>query len=118
MNSIRQAARRVMQQRAAVLRQQCRPYSGKVLDEEEKAAENQYIRKMEKERLEKLKEAGGSTAESVKQFAADTSTKASEAASATSSNTSIAFWAGVAAVAVGGYFFFFGGSKEKKEDHA
>jgi hypothetical protein len=60
--------------------------SGKVFSEEEKAAENIYIKKVEKEKLEKLAQKGAKAAEPAAAAAAGTGAPAADAkASATSS---------------------------------
>eukprot|EP00245_Coleochaete_scutata_P001766 TRINITY_DN1221_c0_g1_i1.p1 TRINITY_DN1221_c0_g1~~TRINITY_DN1221_c0_g1_i1.p1 ORF type:complete len:116 (-),score=25.32 TRINITY_DN1221_c0_g1_i1:821-1168(-) len=92
-----------------------RPMSGgKLLSEEEKARENVYIKKMEKERLEKLKKEGHHEDAHASTSTATGSTE-SKPAPSTESSMNTAVWAGIGAAAIGGYFLFSGSSTKKEE---
>lgn len=94
---------------------QSRAFSdGRVLSEEERAAENMYIKKMEKEKLEKAKqgikhegpEAGSSTSESGSSSVPGVSTDSSK---------NIAVFAGVVAVLAVGWWLVRPRSKKQEE---
>ncbi|MCO5605162.1 hypothetical protein L7F22_059342 [Adiantum nelumboides] len=114
--ALRAVAMRLGARRGAILPRsvQVRAYAdGKVLSEEERAHENMYIKKMEKEKLEKAKLAAKT----------ETPTGAQEEESATTSipgpssdsSKNFAIFAGVAAVLAVGVWYARSGSKKEEE---
>lgn len=91
--------------------------SGKILSEEEKAAENIYIKKMEQEKLEKLARKGVKPEE---HRASSGSTQGGESTSSekvsTDSTKNVAVLAGVVAV-VAGVWWYVKASPKKVEQH-
>jgi len=102
-----------------------RGFSGKVLGEEERAAENIYIKKMEQEKLEKLVQQGLSAEEAKAAVAASATatpeaTKVAKAATApkvsTDSNMNYAVIAGIVGVAGIAYWYFSSPSKKETDN--
>lgn len=87
---------------------------GKVLSEEEKAAENIYIRKMERERLEKAKK--GLKPEEVTAESFSSETKATITDASSDSTKNIAVVAGVVAIVAAGWWYFRSSSKKNEEE--
>ncbi|KAH9542700.1 hypothetical protein CY35_13G021700 [Sphagnum magellanicum] len=102
-----------------------RGFSGKVLGEEERAAENIYIKKMEQEKLEKLIKQGFS-AEEAKAAVSGSPTATPEAAKAakeataskasTDGNTNYAVIAGIVGVVGLAYWYFSSPSKKEVDN--
>eukprot|EP00897_Mesotaenium_endlicherianum_P010844 jgi/Mesen1/9789/ME000007S09843 len=114
MNALRQISRQVSQQRAVFRRTFSK---NGPLSEEEKAAENVYIRKKEAERIEKLRAAGVHEPEKVvKEAAGGGYEEPKVEASSERSNAGVAFAAGLVAVGVIGWWMT--SSNKKKEDES
>eukprot|EP00244_Chara_vulgaris_P004556 TRINITY_DN1900_c0_g1_i1.p1 TRINITY_DN1900_c0_g1~~TRINITY_DN1900_c0_g1_i1.p1 ORF type:complete len:123 (-),score=22.28 TRINITY_DN1900_c0_g1_i1:381-749(-) len=120
MQSVGHFGRRLAQRNGVML---TRAYSteasrtGKVLTDEERAAENMYIKKMEHERLEKMKKAQQSQVAQTKEATSPSTRSGNEGATAekaTESSTTVAVFGGLSAAALGGYFFL--RTEGKKED--
>eukprot|EP00244_Chara_vulgaris_P004558 TRINITY_DN1900_c0_g1_i4.p2 TRINITY_DN1900_c0_g1~~TRINITY_DN1900_c0_g1_i4.p2 ORF type:complete len:123 (-),score=20.89 TRINITY_DN1900_c0_g1_i4:381-749(-) len=120
MQSVGHLSRRLAQRNGVML---TRAYSteasrtGKVLTDEERAAENMYIKKMEHERLEKMKKAQQSQVAQTKEATSPASRIVNEGVAtekATESSTTVAVFGGLSAAALGGYFFL--RTEGKKED--
>ncbi|KAH8943002.1 hypothetical protein BDL97_13G025900 [Sphagnum fallax] len=102
-----------------------RGFSGKVLGEEERAAENIYIKKMEHEKMEKLLQQGFS-AEEAKAAISGSPTATPEAAKAakeataskasTDGNTNYAVIAGIVGVVGLAYWYFSSPSKKEVDN--
>ncbi|CAN6197753.1 unnamed protein product [Urochloa humidicola] len=87
---------------------------GKVLSEEEKAAENVYIKKMEQEKLEKLARKGPEQASSTTSSAASGPTESASTGASTDKNRNYAVLAGTVAALSGlGWYLL---SKPKKSE--
>ncbi|XP_051120588.1 uncharacterized protein At2g27730, mitochondrial [Andrographis paniculata] len=99
--------------------------SGKVLSEEEKAAENVYIKKMEQEKLEKLARKGpNETSATSSGSTADAGAASSgQTSSSTASNVSTdkfrnyAVAAGIVTIAASAGWYLRSGKKEPEEAH-
>ncbi|GBG63401.1 hypothetical protein CBR_g38024 [Chara braunii] len=122
MYSVGHLGRRIAQRNGVML---TRAYSteasrtGRVLTDEERAAESMYIKKMEHERLEKLKKAQHSPSAHTEEATSPSSRSGTEGATAqkaTDSSTSVAVFGGLSAVALGGYFFLRTEGKKEEKD--
>eukprot|EP00244_Chara_vulgaris_P004557 TRINITY_DN1900_c0_g1_i3.p1 TRINITY_DN1900_c0_g1~~TRINITY_DN1900_c0_g1_i3.p1 ORF type:complete len:123 (-),score=22.13 TRINITY_DN1900_c0_g1_i3:381-749(-) len=122
MQSVGHLSRRLAQRNGVML---TRAYSteasrtGKVLTDEERAAENMYIKKMEHERLEKMKKAQQSQVAQTKEATSPASRIVNEGVAtekATESSTTVAVFGGLSAAALGGYFFLRTEGKKDEKD--